>query len=112
MRQHAYSMRGRIEERAKDVRSGKLELPPKRIGGCVKRGRARRIPGSLVVLLAQPGPKALAAKRPGFSVAVDHKVGKAGAVACVKELGGRCDIKEDVRAAHGVRPSSGRPMAT
>jgi hypothetical protein len=31
---------------------------------------------------------------------------------CVKEPGGRCDIEEDVRAAHGVRPSSARPMAT
>src|SRR5215471_6928138 len=30
MRQHAYSMRGRIEERAKNMRSGELELPPKR----------------------------------------------------------------------------------
>src|SRR6478752_7298897 len=30
MRQHAYSMRGRIEERPKNVRSGELELPPKR----------------------------------------------------------------------------------
>ena len=30
MRQHTYSMRGRIEERAKNVRSGELELPPKR----------------------------------------------------------------------------------
>ena len=30
MRQHAYSVRGRIEERAKNVRSGELELPPKR----------------------------------------------------------------------------------
>ena len=106
MRQHAYSMRGRIEERAKDVRSGKLELPPKRIGGCVKRGRARRIPGPLVVLLAQPGLKALAAQRPGFPVAIDDEVGKTGAVACVKEPGGRCDIEEDVRAAHGTRPSS------
>jgi hypothetical protein len=28
MRQHAYSMRGRIEECAKNVRSGELELPP------------------------------------------------------------------------------------
>ena len=30
MRQHAYSLRGRIEERAKNVRSGELEVPPKR----------------------------------------------------------------------------------
>src|SRR3954447_3122717 len=30
MRQRAYSMRGRIEERAKYARSGELELPPKR----------------------------------------------------------------------------------
>jgi Transposase domain (DUF772) len=30
----------------------------------------------------------------------------------VKELGGRCYIEEDVRAAHGVRPSCGPPMAT
>jgi hypothetical protein len=60
----------------------------------------------------QPGLKALAAKRPGFPVAVDDEIGKAGAFACVKEPGGRRDIEEDVRAAHGVRPSSARPMAT
>src|SRR5262249_9483638 len=57
----------------------------KRIEGCVQRRRARRIPGALVVLLAQPALKALASKRPGFSVAVDDEVGKAGAVAYVKE---------------------------
>jgi hypothetical protein len=45
-------------------------------------------------------------------VAVDDEIGKAGAVACVKEPGGRCDIEEDVRAARGVRPSSARPMAS
>src|SRR5262245_40146691 len=28
MRQRAYSMRGRVEERAKNARSGELELPP------------------------------------------------------------------------------------
>ena len=55
-----------------------------------------------VVLLAQPGPKAFAAKRPGFPVAFDEKVGKAGAVACVKEPGIRCDIEQQVRATHGV----------
>jgi hypothetical protein len=36
-------------------------------------------------LLAQPGLKALAAQRPGFPVAVDDEIGKAGAVDCVKE---------------------------
>jgi hypothetical protein len=70
------------------------------------------IPGPLVILLAQPGLKALAAKRSGFPVAVDDKIGKAGAVACVKEPGSRCDIEEDVRATHGARPSSALPMAT
>ena len=98
-------MRGRIEERAKNVRSCELELPPKGIGGCVKRGRARRIPGPLVVLLAQPGLKALAAKRPGFPVAVNYEVGKAGAVACVKEPGGRCDIEDRVRACLLILPN-------
>jgi hypothetical protein len=29
-----------------------------------------------------------------------------------KQLGGASGIEEDVRTAHGVRPSSGRPMAT
>src|SRR6185436_14697625 len=80
--------------------------------GCVQRGRARCVPGALVVLLAQPGSKALAAKRPGFPVAVDDEVGKAGAVAGVKEPGGRCDIEQDVCAAHGTRPSSAWPMTT
>jgi len=45
-------------------------------------------------------------------VAIDDEIGKAGAVACVKEPSGCCDIEEDVRAAHGARPSSARPMAT
>src|SRR5262249_57036211 len=36
--------------------------------------RARRVPGPLVVVLAQPGLKALASKRPGFSVAVDREI--------------------------------------
>ena len=94
------------------LRTIELGLRLQHIEGCVQRGRARRIPGALVVLLAQPSLKALAAKRPGFPVAVDDEVGKAGAVACVKEPGGRCDIEEDVRAAHGVRPSSARPMTT
>src|SRR5262249_20116939 len=94
------------------VRTVELGLRLKHIEGCVERGRARGIPGALVVVLAQPGQKALAAQRPGFPVAVDDEVGKAGAVAAVKELGGRCDIEEDVRAAHGVRPSSARSMAT
>ena len=42
-------------------------------------------------------------------MAVDDEVGKAGAVACVKEPGGCCNIEEDIRAAHGTRPSSARP---
>jgi hypothetical protein len=71
------------------------------IEGCIQRNRARRSPGPRVVLLAQPGLKALAAKWPGFHpVAVDDEVGKAAAVARVKEPRGRCDVEEDVRAAH------------
>jgi hypothetical protein len=30
----------------------------------------------------------------------------------VKEPAGRCDIEQDVRAAHSAWPSSARPMAT
>src|SRR5262245_51666787 len=92
------------------LRTIELGLRLKRIEGHVERGRARRIPGALVVLLAQPGLKALTSQRPGFPVAVDDEVGKGGAVACVKEPGGRCDTEEDVRAAHDVRPSSARSM--
>jgi hypothetical protein len=84
------------------ARTIELGLRLQHIERCVQRGRARRNPSALVVLLAQPGLKALAAKRPGFPVAVDDEVGKAGAVACVKESGGRCDIEENVRAAHGA----------
>jgi hypothetical protein len=91
------------------LRTIELGLRLEHIEGCIQRGRARRIPGALVVLLAQPGPKALAGQRPGFPVAVDDEVGKAGAVACVKEPGGRCDIEESVRAVHGTRPSSAWP---
>src|SRR4029077_14719251 len=93
-------------DRDRAHRTIELSLRLQHIEGCVERGRARRIPGALVVLLAQPGQKAPAAKGPGFPVAVDDEVGKTGAVACVKEPGGRCDIEEDVRAAHGTRPSS------
>ena len=62
------------------LRTIELGLRLKHIEGCVERGRARGIPGALVVVLAQPGLKALAAQRPGFPVAVDDEVGKAGAV--------------------------------
>ena len=91
------------------LRTIELGLRLQHIEGCIQRGRARRIPGALVVLLAQPGSKALAAKRPGFPVALDDEVGKTGAVACVKEPGGRCDSEEDVRADHGTGPSSAWP---
>src|SRR5262249_51357464 len=94
------------------LRTIELGLRLQHIEGCVERGRARRIPGPLVVLMAQPGLKALAAQRPGFPVAIDDEIGKAGAVACLKEPAGRCDTEEAVRAAHGVRPSSARSMAT
>jgi hypothetical protein len=33
---------------------------------------------------------------------VGDDIGKAGAVAFMKEPGGSCDTEEDVRAAHGV----------
>jgi len=102
----------RDRHRALALRTIELGLRLQHIERCVQRGRARRNPSALVVLLAQPGPKALAAKRPGFPVAVEDEIGKAGTVACVKEPGGRCDIEEDVCAAHGVRPSSAWPMAT
>src|SRR5262249_53047470 len=94
------------------LRTIELCLRLEHIERCVQRGWARCVPGPLVVVLAQPGAKALAAKRPGFPVAVDSEIGKAGAVACVKEPGGRCDIEEDVCAAHAVRPLSARPMRT
>src|SRR4029077_21081722 len=91
------------------LRTIELGLRLQHIEGCVQCGWARCVPGPLVVLLAQPGLKALAAKRPGFPVPVDDEVGKTGAVAGVKEPGGRCDIEEDVCVAHAVRPSSARP---
>jgi len=102
----------RDRHRALALRTIELGLRLQHIERCVQRGRARRNPSALVVLLAQPGPKALAAKRPGFPVVVDDDVGKTGAVACVKEPAGRCDIEQDVRAAHSAWPSSARPMAT
>ena len=88
------------------LRTIELGLRLQHIEDCIQRGWARCVPGALVVLLAQLGPKALAAKRPGFPVPVDDEVGKAVAVACVKEPGGRCDVEEDVRAPHGTGPSS------
>src|SRR5262249_19792960 len=94
------------------LRTIELGLRLQHIEGCVQRGRAWRLPGPLVVLLAQPGLKALAAQRPGCPVTGDDEISKAGAVAGVKELGSRCDIEEDVRAAHGVGPPSARPWVT
>jgi hypothetical protein len=75
-------------------RTIELGLRLQNIERCVQRVWARCVPGALVVLVAQPGSKALAAKRPGFPVAVDNEVGKARPVACVKEPGSRCDIEE------------------
>ena len=40
---------------------------------------------------------------------VDGDISKAGTIACVKEPGGRGDIEEDIRAAHGTGPSSAPP---
>src|SRR6516164_7613859 len=96
-------------DRDVSLRTIELCLRLEHIERCVQRGWARCVPGALVVVLAQPGPKALAAKRPGFPVPVDNEVRKTGAVACVKEPGGGCDIEQNVRVAHGVRPSSARP---
>src|SRR5262245_45007242 len=48
------------------LRTVELGLRLQHIKDCVERGWVRRIPGALVVLLAQPGLKALAAQRPGF----------------------------------------------
>src|SRR5262249_61901014 len=41
------------------LRTIELGLRLQYIKGCVQRGRARRVPGALVVLLAQPGLKRL-----------------------------------------------------
>jgi hypothetical protein len=80
-------------------------------GACGSKCASQAVAQSaIVVSLAQPGQKALAAQRPAFPVAVDDEVGKTGAIACVKELGGRRDIKKDVRGAHGVRPWSAGPV--
>jgi hypothetical protein len=79
------------------LRTIELGLRLEHLEGCIQRSRARRIPGPLIVLLAQPNLKALATKRPSFSVPVDDEVRKTGAVACVKEPGRRCDIQEDIR---------------
>ena len=57
-------------------------------------------------------PRNACCERPGFPGPSMMRVGKTSAVACVKELGGRCDIEEDVRVAHGTRPSSARLMTT
>ena len=71
------------------LRAVKLRLRLEHIEGSVERARARRVPGPLVVLLAQPGTKAFAANRPGFPVAVDDEIGIGGAVGRVEELGRR-----------------------
>jgi hypothetical protein len=75
------------------LRTIELGLRLKHIERCVERSRARRIPGPLVLVLAQPGPKALAAQRPGFPVTVDDEIRKADAVACLKEPGGLSTLR-------------------
>jgi hypothetical protein len=44
----------------------------------------------LVVFPPQPGPKAAAANGPGFSVSIDHEIGKRRAIGAVKQLGASC----------------------
>jgi hypothetical protein len=73
---------------------------------------ARREGIKMRLLLAQLDRKALAAKGPGFAAAFDEEVGKANAVVGVKEPGSRCDIEQQIRAVHGVRLSSARPMTS
>src|SRR5207302_1567908 len=48
-----------LGEPDRDLALRDIELGPylQHVEGCVERGRARRIPGALVILLAQPGRK-------------------------------------------------------
>src|SRR5262249_7862218 len=47
---------------------------------------ARGLPGRLVITAPQPGPKPLAPNRPGFSVAIDHNIGKCRVGGSVKRV--------------------------
>ena len=47
---------------------------------------ARGVAGGFVVPTPQPGPKAGAANGPGFSVPIDHEIGKCRAVGRVEQL--------------------------
>ena len=95
------------------LRTIELRLRLQHIERCVQRGPGSAHPRCARSIAGATMPQnACCEAGQGFPVAVDDEVGKAGAVAGVKEPGGRCDIEEDIRAAHGVRPSSARPMPT
>ena len=64
--------------------------------------RARGTPGRLVIAAPQPGPKPLAADGPGFSVTIDHDIGKCHAGGGVKQLLTQRHLGEHVGA---VRPA-------
>ena len=51
--------------------------------------RARGAAVPLIVSTSQPMPKLSAANGPGFTMAVDHEIGKGGAIGAVKQRFGR-----------------------
>ena len=77
------------------LRTIELRLRLEHIERRVQRRRAGRIPGPLVILLPQPGAKALAAQRPGFSVAIDDEIGKCRAVGRMEQPGGARNREEN-----------------
>ena len=89
------------------LRAVELRLRLQHIERGAHRRRGRGIPGAFVILLPQPGAKALAAQRPGFAVAIDDEIGKCHAVARVEEPGGARHIEQNVGAHHGIRPFAG-----
>ena len=62
----------------------------------LQRLRTRRAARLLEEAAGEPAAKALGADRPGFAMAVDVEVGKAGAVRGVEQLGGLGEVDQDI----------------
>jgi hypothetical protein len=69
--------------------SGRVELCPcfKQIKGRANRSSARGSTRGFVIFPPQPGTKSDTANGPGFSVPIDHEIGKRSAIGGVKQLG-------------------------
>jgi hypothetical protein len=70
-----------------------------------ERGWRWSAAGGFVMTAPEPRPESEAANRPGFTVPIDHEIGKGGAVGGVEQLRADCQFEE-----HGGRRCPGRPI--